>query len=317
MEYRLNKSCGDMVAIPALVLRRLAALTPAQLAVVLAILRDGEVREAELLREFAANKAVAQELCSPQKLDNVLNYWAGAGLLDPIHPTATTPAAAPVPQQREPKPPRLSAREIAAAAATDEQVGILITESQNLFGSPLNEGDGNLLASLYLQDRLPVDMILTGIAHFVARGKRNVKYIARALLSWRESGIRTGADAERYLAILAQREIFAQEAAKLLGIPADSLTAGECTMIGRWYEEYGYDAQMISAAVQRAGDKNNVRYISAMLKKWHAKGYRTPREIEDLGAANVQAKSREVTPENDFMLRRIGQVPQFRKGEDR
>ncbi|MPN17517.1 hypothetical protein SDC9_164871 [bioreactor metagenome] len=160
-------------------------------------------------------------------------------------------------------------------------------------------------------------MILTGIAHFVARGKRNVKYIARALLSWRESGIRTGADAERYLAILAQRELFAQEAAKLLGIPADSLTAGECTMVARWYEEYGYDAQMISAAVQRAGDKNNVRYISAMLKKWHSKGYRTPREIEDQGAANVQAKSREVTPENDFMLRRIGQVPQFRKGEDR
>ncbi len=316
MEYRLNKSCGDTVAIPALVLRRLSALTPAQLAIILAILRDGEVREAELLREFAANKAVAPELSGPQNLDKILNYWAGAGLLEVVQQAGAPAAAAPV-APRAPKPPRLSAREIAAAAATDEQVSILITESQNLFGGLLNEGDGNLLASLYLQDKLPVDMILTGIAHFVARGKRNVKYIARALLSWRESGIRTGADAERYLAVLAQRDIFTQDAAKLLGIPADGLTAGECTMVARWYEEYGYDSQMISAAVQRAGDKNNVRYISAMLKKWHAKGYRTPREIEDLGPANVQAKSREVTPENDFMLRRIGKVPQFRKGEDR
>ena len=314
MEYRLNKNCGDMVAIPALVLRRLSALTPAQLAVVLAILRDGEVREAELLREFAPNKAVAHELSSLQNLDTILSYWAGAGLLEPTQATAT-PTAAPV-SPILPKAPRLSTREIAAAAATDEQVGILITESQNLFGGLLNEGDGNLLASLYLVDKLPVDMILTGIAHFVARGKRNVKYIARALLSWRESGIRTGADAERYLAVLAQRELFAQEAAKLLGVPAEGMTAGECTMIARWYEEYGYGPQMISAAAQRAGDKNNVRYVSAMLKKWHSKGYRTPREIEDGGPANVQAKSREVSPENDFMLRRIGQVPQFRKRED-
>ena len=44
MEYQLLKNNGDAVAVPSLVLRRLAAASGDQLRVALAILRDGEVR---------------------------------------------------------------------------------------------------------------------------------------------------------------------------------------------------------------------------------------------------------------------------------
>ena len=186
MDYRLAKNNGDAVAVPTLVLHRLDAADGDQLRVALAILRDGEVREEALLREFP-------QLKKDGALEKILIYWAGAGLL------TGAPAAPAVPKPRpQPRPPRLSSREVAAAAANDPQVAVLISESQNLLGCVLNESEGNLLASLYLQDKLPVDLILTGIAHFVAKGNRRVRYIARVLLSWWEDGIRSCADAERY-----------------------------------------------------------------------------------------------------------------------
>lgn len=305
MEYQLLKNNGDAVAVPSLVLRRLAAASGDQLRVALAILRDGEVRPEALLAEFPA-------LGTVDALERHLIYWAGAGLLSTAGPTAAAPKHPP-----EKRPPRLSTREVAAAAENDPQVAVLITESQNLFGTVLNESDGNVLASLYLQDKLPVDLILTGIAHFVTKGKRSVRYIAKVLLSWREEGIRTGADMERYLAVLAQREKYEQEVAGILGVDAAGFTSGERTLIARWYEEYGYGREMIEAASQRAGDKNTVRYLNAMLKKWSAKGYHSPGELVSEGPFNTHEEGRTITPENDLLLRGLDYMPKFKKRGER
>lgn len=215
MEYQLLKNNGDAVVVPSLVLRRLAggkrgstgggARHPAG--------RRGAPEA--LLAEFPA-------LGTVDALERHLIYWAARACSPPAGPTAAAPKHPP-----EKRPPRLSTREVAAAAENDPQVAVLITESQNLFGTVLNESDGNVLASLYLQDKLPVDLILTGIAHFVTKGKRSVRYIAKVLLSWREEGIRTGADMERYLAVLAQREKYEQEVAGVLGVDAAGFTSGE------------------------------------------------------------------------------------------
>lgn len=303
MEYRLAKNNGDTVAVPSLVLRRLDA-DGDYLRVALAILRDGAVRPQALAEEFP-------RLGGEAGLEKALIYWAGAGLL-------TGAPAAPSPSPRpQPRPPRLSSREVAAAAAEDPQVAVLISESQNLLGCVLNESEGNLLASLYLQDKLPVDLILTGIAHFVAKGNRRVRYIARVLLSWWEDGIRSCADAERYLALLALREGYEAEVAELLETSPDSFTAGERTLIARWYEDYGYGREMILAACQRAGDKRSARYLNGMLKKWHAKGYARPADLAGEGPSNIQEGGRYIPPEQDLLLRDPDRLPKFRKRGER
>ena len=302
MEYRLAKNNGDTVAVPSLLLRHLACTDGNQLRVALAILRDGEVRRSALAQEFS-------QLLDDAELERILIYWTGAGLL--VGERGSTPT--PTPAKPAPKPPRLSSREVAAAALEDPQIPVLITESQNLLGSLLGEADSNLLVSLYLQDGLPVDLILTGIAHFVGKGKRSVRYIARVLLSWYGEGIRSCADLERHLALLALRERCETEVAEILDAPVSSFTTGERTLIARWYEEYGYGREMIEAACQRAGEKRSARYLNGMLKKWYAKGYRTPRDLEAEGPANIQEAGREITPERDLLLRNPDYTPTFRK----
>ena len=302
MAYRLAKNYGDTVAVPSLLLRHLDRADGDALRVALAVLRDGEVREGALAQEFSGRLSAAE-------LEKILVYWTGAGLL--VSERETAPA--PTPAKPAPKPPRLSAREVAAAAQNDPQVAVLITESQNLLGGLLGEADSNLLVSLYLQDGLPVDLILTGIAHFVAKYKRSVRYIARGLLSWWGEGIRSCADLERYLALLALRERCEAEVAEIMATPASSFTAGERTLIARWYEEYCYGREMIEAACQRAGDKRSARYLNGMLKKWYSKGYRSPSDLEAEGPVNLQETGREITPERDLLLRNPDHTPKFRK----
>ena len=86
MDYRLAKNNGDAVAVPTLVLHRLDAADGDQLRVALAILRDGEVREEALLREFP-------QLKKDGALEKILIYWAGAGLLTgaPAAPLSSRP----------------------------------------------------------------------------------------------------------------------------------------------------------------------------------------------------------------------------------
>ena len=62
MDYRLAKNNGDAVAVPTLVLHRLDTADGDQLRVALAILRDGEVREEALLREFPQHAPALFEL---------------------------------------------------------------------------------------------------------------------------------------------------------------------------------------------------------------------------------------------------------------
>ena len=137
--------------------------------------------------------------------------------------------------------------------------------------------------------------------------------IARVLLSWYGEGIRSCADLERHLALLALRERCETEVAEILDAPVSSFTTGERTLIARWYEEYGYGREMIEAACQRAGEKRSARYLNGMLKKWYAKGYRTPRDLEAEGPANIQEAGREITPERDLLLRNPDYTPTFRK----
>ncbi|MCI6640271.1 MAG: DnaD domain protein [Pygmaiobacter massiliensis] len=276
MGYRITKQYGDTVAVPRLVTERLSAAGGDEVKVALEMLASGCTDPGVL----AKNLGLSQQI-----IERAQAFWAGAGLLKPDGELC---AAACVQQKR---PPRLTAHQVVAYSQQDENVSMLISESQAILGKPLSPSESAALVTLYLQDHMPIDMILPVMAHYAARGKREVRYLEKVLLSWQEQGIKDGLAAEQQLSLLEQREQQQSRVAQLLGVAHNSFTAGECTLIARWYEEYGYDESMIEAALLRAGSKRTVRYLSGILKKWHAAGYRTVRELPAEGA-NLQPTGR-------------------------
>ena len=263
MAYRLVENKGDSVAVPQLVIAKLPELEDDWLRVALFVVATGETDPARI--------AAALRLKSPERAQTALVYWKGAGLLESCgEPQARGGIdAAPAPRAH------LTTPEVASAAQ-----GVI------------TQADTNILVSMYLSDGMPVDMILLGVAHFAALGKRSARYIERALLGWQREGIDSGEAAERYLRLLDQRAAHEKETAKLLGLADAKFTKADSRAIADWYESYGYGPDMIAEAAAYAGEKKSVKYVNGILRAWYTKGYKTVRDVmaeSAMGSSNVQA----------------------------
>ena len=280
MAYRLVENKGDSVAVPQLVIAKLPELEDDWLRVALFVVATGETDPARI--------AAALRLKSPERAQTALVYWKGAGLLESCgEPQARGGIdAAPAPRAH------LTTPEVASAAQGDPAIAGLVQECQALMGGVITQADTNILVSMYLSDGMPVDMILLGVAHFAALGKRSARYIERALLGWQREGIDSGEAAERYLRLLDQRAAHEKETAKLLGLADAKFTKADSRAIADWYESYGSGPDMIAEAAAYAGEKKSVKSVNGILRAWYTKGYKTVRDVmaeSAMGSSNVQA----------------------------
>ena len=295
MGYAISQDTGECVKLPAVVLDRLTQATEGAVRTALYILKKGRADKEEVCEALGL---------TPAEAESALVFWLGAGLLEKDDQ----------PKKELPKrPPRLSQREIVAASQNCPEVAILMEECQNLFGEVLAPADSAILASLYLSDGLPVDLILTGVSHFVQEGKRNVRYIERRLLAWQREGICTCEAAERYLRLLARRREHEIFVAAMLELSPEAFTAAEKKRIAVWYEDFGYGDEMVEQGALRCGVNRSVKYLNGILRNWHGKGIHTPSDIRDEGA-NIAAITSQDLSDDDFVAQKRYTVPKYKKG---
>ncbi len=301
MAYKLTQNCGDSTAVPQLIFSKLADTEDDWVRVALFVVSTGDTDAARIAR--------ALRLKSADKAREALVFWKGAGLLERCEDAI----AESVPENAVRH--RLTTREITTAAIGDNAIAALVQECQMLMGGVMNEGDTNILVSMYLTDGMPVDMILLGVSHFVSLGKRSARYIERALLGWQRDGIDTGEAAERYLKQLALREKRETSVAGLFGVPDAKFTKAERNLIAEWFEGFGYDESMISEAIAYAGEKNTVRYVNGILRAWYTKGFKTVRDVISESASTMQnVQIKDSRPETKNVLNGgLKRAPTFQK----
>ena len=107
--------------------------------------------------------------------------------------------------------------------------------------------------------------------------------LSRELLKWRDAGVETGEDAERYLKQQAQRESWCIESAALFGIAPAQLSRWERGAIARWHEDWRFGADMIEEALLRADNHRTVRYVDGILRSWYAQGLTTVSAVRGQG----------------------------------
>ena len=261
MGYRLAAQNGDTVAVPQVVFAHLPRADGDAVRVALYLLGGGAAEPRTIAHDLG--------LKSIEAAKRALQYWAGAGLLekDSAAPAAPEPAPA----------------KIDLAALNDPYVAVLCQEAQAALGRALGRSEMLRLVGLYLNDGWQPDVILTCCAEAARQNRPTAAAVCRELQRWREAGVETGEDAERYLkqeALRAQR--WAQTAA-LFGAGADKLTRWERTAITRWYEEWGFDDAMIEEALLHAEAHRTVRYVDGILRAWRAQGLLTVGAVRGKG----------------------------------
>ena len=265
MAYKLAELHGDTVAVPQLVLARLTQTDGNTMRAALYILQTGDTDPHTMARALG--------LPSVEAARRALQYWAGAGLLEKERGTAAAPAAT-------------APKKIDLAGLNDPYISVLCEESQTALGKALSRSELLRLVALYTEDGWQPDVILLCCAEQARRKHGTVAAVVRELTHWREDGVETGEDAERYLRKVKQREEWCADAAVQFGTTPDKLTAWERKAIARWHEEWGACAELIGEAILRAGDKLSVRYVDGILRSWRAQGITTVAAARGQGQLN-------------------------------
>ena len=178
--YKLAALGGDTVAVPRLIFSHLPRVDGDTVRVALYVLDKNCTDPRTIARDLG--------LKSIEAANRALQYWSGAGLLEPDR---GAPAAA-APEQKP-------AAEIDLAAINDPYVAVLCEEAQTAFGKALGRSDLQRLVGLYLNEGWQPDVLLLCCAEVARQGRRTVGAVSRELGRWREAGVETGEDAERYL----------------------------------------------------------------------------------------------------------------------
>ncbi len=304
MAYKLLPWNGDSVRVPQLVIKNLNNGREDYFRVALYLLATGETDPLQLQQALGL-KSEAAAL-------RALTFWQGAGLVEEIKDQA-------VPELKKAKP-RLTTREVLMHSGQNPELAVLMQEAQRIFGEVISENGCSILASMYINDEMPLDYLLLGLAHFAEQGfaSKKLSTIHRRMQSWQEQGVGTMSQLEEHLALQEQRRQNYAEVARMLHRAADALNASECAKINIWYEQYHYTEPMINLAMDMVGDseKRNVSYVNGILKKWYARGYRQPRDVLAAQQGSNAMPTGRTAGKTDAAQPRRAWVPKFQLDEE-
>ncbi len=292
--FKLTENHGDSIPVPQLVFSRLGfpEVDEPRVKVALFMLASGECGP----QQVAAGLHIRQE-----DAEKALLYWEGAGLLQRAAPAGESPELPPPPEKRR----HMHTAQANLALGRDPVLGAMMQELQRIFGGVVNQKEYDIYCTLYCQDGFAADLILMAAMHCAAEQRCGASRVERTLLAWRKAGIDDCAAADAYLRLLAGREERYQRLAGLFGQKKPGFTAAERRMVDSWYEEFGYDDEMVEAARLAAGEREReVRYLNGILKRWNAKGYATAADMrrgEEGSNLSIQGGKKPPTTGEDLL----------------
>ncbi len=168
--------------------------------------------------------------------------------------------------------------------------------AETYMGKPLSHSDCNTL--LFIRDSLNFssELIEFLLEYCAERGKKSFKYVQTVACAWAKQGITTPEEAQARGIMYSQRIYAVMNA---LGKKSEPTNA-ELNYIERWYQQYGFEADVILEACRRtvlATDKNRFSYADKILSSWHTAGVHHTTDISRADAAfQIQKKQSGTAP---------------------
>lgn len=175
----------------------------------------------------------------------------------------------------------------------DEDWADIVYQVETLFGKQLSARDAQSL--LYIYDTLGFDIDLFEylIEYCTTMNKKNCRYMEAVAIGWYKDGIKTRQQAKEQSTATTG---IAKIVFKALGIRRPYPTNIEMAYINTWNKDFGFDANIIEKACDRAiaakPSSANFAYINGILENWSKNNVRTLADIERLDKAFAAKNSR-------------------------
>jgi len=193
--------------------------------------------------------------------------------------TAVNPQPAPatplVPETR----PTYSAAQVRQLTASDE-IQWLLPQLEQILLRPVKPSEIQLVLYFYESLGFSAELILYLYDYCVSRGKKTNAYIEKVALSWAADGISSAEEAKEAIALYNEKHSAVMKAFGLNRAPVPA----ELTYLQRWFDEYGFSADMVAEACNRtvlAINKPDFKYADRILASWYEQQIRTRVDLQN------------------------------------
>lgn len=212
---------------------------------------------------------------------NAIRYWNKKGLLSSTDGNIIIKKSAD--EQIKPETLKKPINEIESVINGNETLSELCQIAQQILGKTLSNGDIEILYWFYDTLGFSPEVITMLLEYCVGMDKRNMKYIEKVALTWKENNITTMDEAQQYITNASSRDDYTQSLRRLFGISNRNLSKTESLYLDAWRNDYDMSAEMVALAYEyciMATGKLSFPYINAILKKWAENGIKTMEEAE-------------------------------------
>lgn len=172
-----------------------------------------------------------------------------------------------------------------------ESVRELLFVTEHYLKRPLTTTDIHTIFFWYDELKLPVDVIEYLIEYCVGKGHMSLRYMDKVAIAWKDSGVRTVADAKRSSTAYSQLHFAVMKA---LGISGRNLVSSETELIDKWSKTYGFTPELITEACRRtisATHQPSFEYTDGILRKWYEQGVHHLTDIARLDSEYQRART--------------------------
>ena len=184
-----------------------------------------------------------------------------------------------------------SGEELADLLETDSGFRMLVPQTEEKLGKRLKTADLQILAGLYDDLGLPVDVIYLLVCHCVERTQRRfgegrrptLRQIEKEGAYWARLGLTDQQSADRYLTEYARKLEKTAAYMQVLRLGGRPPVDSEQRYILDWID-MGFPPETVALAYDKTmfyKKELNWRYLNGILRRWHQQGQHTVEEVED------------------------------------
>jgi len=205
--------------------------------------------------------------------------------------------------------------DIANMLEGDRGFAMLVPQTEEKLGKKLKTADLQILAGLYDDLGMPPDVIYLLVGHCVSRvegrygpGRRpTMRQIEKEGYYWARQGLFDQESAARYLKDYADRQEKMGAYLRALQISGRKPVESEEKYITGWIEK-GYSPELVALAYDQTilyKKELNWRYLSAILRRWEEKGWRTAEDVGQGAKSPRRSEKKETGGKNEWMKKYI------------
>lgn len=167
--------------------------------------------------------------------------------------------------------------------AVDEELKMLVEETQTTLGKVLSNSDIATLLMLKDTCGLPLDVIFMLIHYCASIDKGNIRTIENIGIQWANDGVYSLEAADNKIKQVQKTAANFSIVSKAFGLKnVGSPTKKQLEYGDKWVSEWKFSPEMLREAYERCVDTKgtmNLRYIDGILKRWNASNLHTLDEL--------------------------------------